>query len=211
MALRVNIFTVVRGTETYPFILSLGITIQGIIFAVSQSKGMDALFAKGCSLISQFMWPGELHSGNSSRATRPLTTSSHLYRAIPASGVCPRGHIPWREVEAVPVQRQMDSRYLSRLLRHHAHGHRACGFLQRRRQHLLRISVLVRGEMGSRRIHLVHTHLYCAGCKYLDRLYPVDPPRNHRDVGESPRLENGILSGSGHDIEREFMVSSTSN
>ncbi|KAK8035371.1 hypothetical protein PG993_010366 [Apiospora rasikravindrae] len=54
---KVNIFTVVRGTETYPFILSLGITIQGIIFAVSQSKGMDALFAKGCSLISQFMWP----------------------------------------------------------------------------------------------------------------------------------------------------------
>ncbi|KAK8135827.1 hypothetical protein PG984_003767 [Apiospora sp. TS-2023a] len=54
---KVNIFTVVRGTETYPFILSLGITIQGIIFAVSQSKGMDALFAKGCTLISQFMWP----------------------------------------------------------------------------------------------------------------------------------------------------------
>lgn len=59
---RVNIFTVVRGTETYPFILSLGITIQGIIFAVSQSRGMDALFAKGCSLISQFMWPGEIYS-----------------------------------------------------------------------------------------------------------------------------------------------------
>ncbi|KAK8058315.1 hypothetical protein PG994_008763 [Apiospora phragmitis] len=54
---KINIFTVVRGTETYPFILSLGIIVQGIIFAVSQSKGLDALFAKGCSLISQFMWP----------------------------------------------------------------------------------------------------------------------------------------------------------
>lgn len=181
MALRVNIFTVVRGTETYPFILSLGITIQGIIFAVSQSRGLDALFAKGCSLISQFMWPGEIHtySSNSYQAMKPLTSSSHLYRAILTSGVCPRGHIPWREVETVSAQRQMGSRYMSRHIRHHAYGHWACGFLQRRRKHLLRISVLVRGEMGSRRIHLVHTHLYCAGCKYLDHLYPVDPSRNH--------------------------------
>ncbi|KAK6849849.1 hypothetical protein PG995_013682 [Apiospora arundinis] len=119
---KVNIFTVVRGTETYPFILSLGITIQGIIFAVSQSRGMDALFAKGCSLISQFMWPG---------------------------GFWPRGHIPWCEIEAVSFERQMGSRYLPCHIRHHAHGHRARGFLQRRRQYLLRISILVRGEMGS--------------------------------------------------------------
>jgi hypothetical protein len=55
---RVNILTCVKGAETYPFILCLGITIQGIIFAVSQSKGLDGLFAQGCSLISQFMWPG---------------------------------------------------------------------------------------------------------------------------------------------------------
>ncbi|KAI1867953.1 uncharacterized protein JN550_006760 [Neoarthrinium moseri] len=52
-----SIFTCVKGAETYPFILSLAITIQGIIFAVSQSRGLDGLFAKGCSLISQFMWP----------------------------------------------------------------------------------------------------------------------------------------------------------
>ncbi|KAI1138847.1 hypothetical protein F5Y05DRAFT_352520 [Hypoxylon sp. FL0543] len=54
---RVNVFRCVRGPETYPFVLSLGITIQGIIFAVSQAQGLDGLFIPGCSLVSQFMWP----------------------------------------------------------------------------------------------------------------------------------------------------------
>ncbi|KAI0897834.1 hypothetical protein F4806DRAFT_379043 [Annulohypoxylon nitens] len=52
-----NILRCIRGPETYPFILSLGITIQGIIFAVCQSYGLKGLFIPGCSLISQFMWP----------------------------------------------------------------------------------------------------------------------------------------------------------
>ncbi|KAI0138820.1 hypothetical protein BJ166DRAFT_473873 [Pestalotiopsis sp. NC0098] len=54
----VRIWNCVTGAETYPFILSLAITIQGIIFAVSQSRGLDGLFASGCSLISSFMLPG---------------------------------------------------------------------------------------------------------------------------------------------------------
>ncbi|KAI2473869.1 hypothetical protein F4781DRAFT_6493 [Annulohypoxylon bovei var. microspora] len=52
-----NVFRCIRGPETYPFILSLGITIQGIIFAVSQSYGLEGLFIPGCSQISQVMWP----------------------------------------------------------------------------------------------------------------------------------------------------------
>ncbi|KAI0977158.1 hypothetical protein F4678DRAFT_4551 [Xylaria arbuscula] len=55
---RVNIFTCVRGSDVYPFILSLAIVAQGIIFAVSQAQGLDSLFQSGCALISQFMWPG---------------------------------------------------------------------------------------------------------------------------------------------------------
>ncbi|KAI1308875.1 hypothetical protein F5Y03DRAFT_84344 [Xylaria venustula] len=55
---RVNIFTCVRGSDVYPFILSLAIVVQGIIFAVSQAQGLDSLFQSGCALISQFMWPG---------------------------------------------------------------------------------------------------------------------------------------------------------
>ncbi|KAK5627086.1 hypothetical protein RRF57_002801 [Xylaria bambusicola] len=55
---RVNIFTCVRGSDVYPFILSVAIVVQGIIFAVSQAQGLDSLFQSGCALISQFMWPG---------------------------------------------------------------------------------------------------------------------------------------------------------
>ncbi|KAI1753368.1 hypothetical protein F4782DRAFT_92502 [Xylaria castorea] len=55
---RINIFTCVRGSDVYPFILSLGIVGQGIIFVVSQAQGLDSLFQPGCALISQFMWPG---------------------------------------------------------------------------------------------------------------------------------------------------------
>ncbi|KAI1774193.1 hypothetical protein F4818DRAFT_76104 [Hypoxylon cercidicola] len=54
---RINLLRCVQGPETYPFVLSLGITVQGIIFAVSQSFGLEGLFIPGCSLISQFMWP----------------------------------------------------------------------------------------------------------------------------------------------------------
>ncbi|KAI0024503.1 hypothetical protein F4780DRAFT_604646 [Xylariomycetidae sp. FL0641] len=54
---KVNIFTCVRGPEIYPFFVSVGITIQGIIFAVAQAQGLTGLFTAGCSLISQFMWP----------------------------------------------------------------------------------------------------------------------------------------------------------
>ncbi|KAI1262482.1 hypothetical protein F5Y18DRAFT_418886 [Xylariaceae sp. FL1019] len=54
---RINVFTCVRGRDVFPFILSLGIVGQGIIFAVAQSQGLDALFQPGCALISEFMLP----------------------------------------------------------------------------------------------------------------------------------------------------------
>ncbi|GAP84035.1 putative Bile salt-activated lipase [Rosellinia necatrix] len=54
---RVNIFTCVRGPDLYPFVLSLGIVGQGVIFVASQAQGLDSLFQTGCALISQFMWP----------------------------------------------------------------------------------------------------------------------------------------------------------
>lgn len=54
---RVNIFTCVRGPDLYPFILSLGIVGQGVIFVAAQAQGLDGLFLPGCGLISQFMWP----------------------------------------------------------------------------------------------------------------------------------------------------------
>lgn len=44
--------------QVYPFVLSLGIVAQGIIFAVAQARGLDALLINGCVNISQIMMPG---------------------------------------------------------------------------------------------------------------------------------------------------------
>lgn len=53
-----SLFKVIGSAETFPFILSLGIIAQGIMFAVVQSKGMQALLMLGCTPISQLVLPG---------------------------------------------------------------------------------------------------------------------------------------------------------
>lgn len=47
----------VSGSDVYPLFLSLGIMVQGIIFAVAQSSGLDNLFTAGCTTIAQSMLP----------------------------------------------------------------------------------------------------------------------------------------------------------
>jgi hypothetical protein len=39
-------------------ILSVGIFIQGLLFAGVQGTGLKSLDVKGCGTIAQFMWPG---------------------------------------------------------------------------------------------------------------------------------------------------------
>lgn len=55
-----NGFSFVPATEAFPLILSIGIVVQGITFAVAQSTGLDSLFGSGCTLIAVFMFPGKL-------------------------------------------------------------------------------------------------------------------------------------------------------
>lgn len=55
-----NGFSFVPATEAFPLILSAGIVVQGITFAVAQSTGLDSLFGSGCTLIAMFMFPGKL-------------------------------------------------------------------------------------------------------------------------------------------------------
>ncbi|OBT63269.1 hypothetical protein VE03_07942 [Pseudogymnoascus sp. 23342-1-I1] len=43
--------------ETFPLVLALGIVVQGIIFAVAQSFGLEALMIDRCSTIAQFVFP----------------------------------------------------------------------------------------------------------------------------------------------------------
>ncbi|KAL6855766.1 hypothetical protein J3F83DRAFT_454960 [Trichoderma novae-zelandiae] len=44
-------------SEAFPFVLSIGIIIQGIIYAASQIKGLDGLLILGCTSVSQAMFP----------------------------------------------------------------------------------------------------------------------------------------------------------
>ncbi|KAM7204340.1 hypothetical protein V8F33_001642 [Rhypophila sp. PSN 637] len=54
---RRNGFTFVPAAEVYPLVLSCGIVVQGITFAVAQSTGLDKLLGFGCTLIAQMMLP----------------------------------------------------------------------------------------------------------------------------------------------------------
>ncbi|KAM0275063.1 hypothetical protein ACHAQH_007583 [Verticillium albo-atrum] len=50
-------FTFVATAETFPLVLSLGIVIQGITFAVAQSTGLKSMLILGCTITSQMMLP----------------------------------------------------------------------------------------------------------------------------------------------------------
>lgn len=51
-------FVLTEDTKSFPFILSCGIMVQGIVFAVVQSSGLENLMSLDCSSVSQLMLPG---------------------------------------------------------------------------------------------------------------------------------------------------------
>jgi hypothetical protein len=56
---RKSFLQLVRPTETFPLILSLGIVVQGITYAAAQARGLQSLSILGCESISELMLPGE--------------------------------------------------------------------------------------------------------------------------------------------------------
>lgn len=54
---RTHGFTFVGPAESFPLVLSVGIVVQGIVFAVAQSTGLDHLLTLGCTITSQMMLP----------------------------------------------------------------------------------------------------------------------------------------------------------
>lgn len=48
----------IHPAETFPLILSYGIVIQSVVFAVVQGQGLLGTFESGCAKLSQFVWPG---------------------------------------------------------------------------------------------------------------------------------------------------------
>ncbi|ATY58312.1 hypothetical protein A9K55_002974 [Cordyceps militaris] len=57
MKFRTSMYKIIGPMHIFPFILAIGIIIQGIITAVEQSKGMEGLLILGCLPISQVMFP----------------------------------------------------------------------------------------------------------------------------------------------------------
>ncbi|KIL91141.1 hypothetical protein FAVG1_05838 [Fusarium avenaceum] len=55
--LRSSWLRLVKGRDVYPFVLSLGIVAQGIVYAIAQSKGFESLMILRCTMISQTMLP----------------------------------------------------------------------------------------------------------------------------------------------------------
>ena len=51
----------IQAADLFPLIISIGITIQGIVFSVAQAHGLQNLLSTGCSLVSHFMLPGKPH------------------------------------------------------------------------------------------------------------------------------------------------------
>lgn len=68
----------ISSTELFPFVFSCGITVQGIVFSISQSKGLKALMILGCTRISQFMLPGTVLLLLNCRLANSLQHSSSL-------------------------------------------------------------------------------------------------------------------------------------
>ncbi|KAJ4318547.1 hypothetical protein N0V84_006783 [Fusarium piperis] len=54
---RTSWFRLIKRRDVHPFVLSCGIVVQGITYAVAQSKGLQSLMILGCRTISRFMLP----------------------------------------------------------------------------------------------------------------------------------------------------------
>ncbi|KAG8349208.1 hypothetical protein FVEN_g12571 [Fusarium venenatum] len=50
-------FRLVKGRDIYPFVLSIGIVTQGIVYATAQAKGLESLMILKCAMVSQMMLP----------------------------------------------------------------------------------------------------------------------------------------------------------
>lgn len=58
--LRKSMYNIIGPMNIFPFVLAIGIIVQGIITAVEQSKGLSGLLILGCEPISQVMLPSML-------------------------------------------------------------------------------------------------------------------------------------------------------
>jgi hypothetical protein len=48
----------IHPAEVFPLVVSIGIAVQGLLFAGVSAQGLEGMFTTGCSTIAQFMSPG---------------------------------------------------------------------------------------------------------------------------------------------------------
>lgn len=195
---RVRVWNCVTGAETYPFILSLAITIQGIIFAVSQSRGLDGLFASGCSLISSFMLPGK-HQRKPPLWDHALTIEHrNLHCSFSAAHLWAGTYTARSQEEAVSKARKVDSRHLLCCMDDTTFGYGIDHLLHSFCRLLLCLLVLVCRQVGRGRLCAVHAHVRRAHRMCRHHLHQVDEALYHRDEREGRSITHGLLSLCSH-------------
>lgn len=79
----------IHPAETFPLVLAIGISMQGIIFAVAQSIGLKTIYVLGCGTIGQFVFPGKL-SPLHAKVSPSLTSNSFVSSTIYTAGLWAR-------------------------------------------------------------------------------------------------------------------------
>lgn len=72
----------IHPAETFPLVVSVGIVIQGLVFAASQGTGLQSSLVTGCSVTAQFMLPGKYQPSQSTSTSNNFST---LFSAIHSS------------------------------------------------------------------------------------------------------------------------------
>lgn len=166
-------YKIIGPMNVFPFVLAIGIMVQGTIFAIEQSKGLDSLLILGCEPISQVMLPGTYPTVFCINVPSILTASSYFYCTISAirfrhgnGPTCP------------PQTRICQLRQMDRLsLRRHCHccpsWHVYFDPFRQGTKLLFCFSILVRPDLESRLLQHLGGHHGQLGpclCRYL---YPA--------------------------------------
>lgn len=159
-------FTFVAPAETFPLVLSVGIVVQGITFAVAQSTGLKSMLILGCTTTSQMMLPGPSIQSASSCVLFANSLISGFHRPLYSICIWPRGHLTGITTAAVRRSGQMDCRWLPCHCWHPTTCYLCRHAFHSSSQLLLWLPVLVCPALEGWRLHPPHRH-----CRNAPRLH----------------------------------------
>lgn len=130
-------------SEIFPFVLSIGIAIQGIIYIACQTKGLEGLLILGCTSISQAMLPGKFLALDNTLAQFLTTTTSLISCALYPTFLWTGDHHTGAEAATVSTNIKMGHLCVSLPRSHWNSGHVCINARHRGSRLLLCISLLV--------------------------------------------------------------------